>query len=171
MDHVKLVDRHIMRVVPWLIPFLTIGIFVIDLLAPVGIAVSILYAIPLLLTRFSPRSRIPLYFAAAATVLTWIDLLVKPTGVPIPYAVSNRALGTMLIWGIAIELIRYTQTQQELKSARLEQAHAEAQKHGIPLTSLVRVGHNAARAILESARERQCELIVMGWKGYSTTAQ
>ncbi len=51
----------------------------------------------------------------------------------------------------------------------LEHAHAEAQKYGIPVTSLVRVGHNAARAILETARERQCDLILMGWKGFTTT--
>ncbi|MDH4082200.1 MAG: PAS domain S-box protein [Nitrospira sp.] len=121
----KLVDRYVMRAVPWMIPFLTIGILVIDLLAPVGIAVSILYVIPILLTLFSPRVRDPLYFSAAATVLTWIDLLVKPVGVPIPYAVSNRALGTTLIWGIAIGLIQYKRTQQELKSARVEQAQAE----------------------------------------------
>jgi len=125
MDHVKHVDSHMMQVVPWMIPFLTVGIFVADLLAPVGIAVSILYAIPILLTLFSPRARDPLYFAAAATALTWIDLLFRPAGVPIPYAVSNRALGTMLIWGIAIGLIRYKRTHQELKSARVEQAHAE----------------------------------------------
>jgi PAS domain S-box-containing protein len=125
MDHVKLVDSHMMRAVPWMIPFLTVGIFVVDLLAPAGIAVSILYAIPILLTFFSPRARDPLYFSAVATALTWIDLLVKPAGVPIPYAVSNRALGTMLIWGIAIGLIRYKRTHQELKSARVEQAHAE----------------------------------------------
>lgn len=53
----------------------------------------------------------------------------------------------------------------------LEHAHAQAQQYGIPLTSLVRIGHNAARAILETARERGCDLIVMGWKGYSTTTQ
>lgn len=53
----------------------------------------------------------------------------------------------------------------------LEHAHAVAQKHGIPLTSLVRVGHNAARAILETARERECDLILMGWKGYTATSQ
>lgn len=53
----------------------------------------------------------------------------------------------------------------------LEHAHAEAEKHGLPLTSLVRVGHSAARAILETARERQCDLILMGWKGYTATTQ
>ncbi len=125
MDHVKLVDRRVVRAVPWMIPFLTIGIFVVDLLAPVGIAVSILYIIPMLLTLLSPRKRDPLYFSVVATVLTWIDLLVKPAGGPISYAVSNRALGTMVLWGIAIGMMRYRRIQQELASARAEQAHAE----------------------------------------------
>ena len=125
MDHVKLVDSHIMRAALWAIPFLTIGIFVVDLLAPVGIAVSILYVIPILLTLFSPRARDPLYFAATATALTWVDLLIKPVGVPIPYAVSNRALGTMVLWVIALGMAQYRRTQQELTAARVEQAHAE----------------------------------------------
>ena len=125
MDHVTLVDWRVMRAVPWMISFRTIGIFVVDLLAPVGMAVSILYVIPMLLTLLSPRVRDPLYFSVTATVLTWIDLLVKPAGVPITYAVSNRALGTMVLWIIAIGLTRYRRTQQELASARVEQAHAE----------------------------------------------
>lgn len=51
----------------------------------------------------------------------------------------------------------------------LEQAHQQALEYGVPVTSLVRVGHNAARAILETARERHCDLIVLGWKGFSST--
>ncbi len=125
MDHVTLVDWRVVRAVPWMIPFLTIGIFTVDLLAPVGIAVSILYVIPMLLTLLSPRTRDPLYFSVVATMLTWIDLLIKPAGVPVPYAVSNRTLGTMVLWLIAAGLFRYRRTQQELTSARVEQAHAE----------------------------------------------
>ena len=53
----------------------------------------------------------------------------------------------------------------------LEQAHASAQKRKIPTTSLIRVGHDAARAILETARQRDCSLILMGWKGYTSTAR
>ncbi|NGZ97435.1 MAG: hypothetical protein CV089_15175 [Nitrospira sp. WS110] len=125
MDHVTLVKWRVVRAVPWMIPFLTIGIFIADLLAPVGIAVSILYVIPMLVTLLLPRAHAPLYFAVAATILTWIDLLLRPAGIPIPYAVSNRALGTMVLWLIAAGLFRYRRTQQELTSARVEQAHAE----------------------------------------------
>ena len=53
----------------------------------------------------------------------------------------------------------------------LERAHLCAQKHKIPATSLIRVGHDASRAILETARERDCDLILMGWKGYTSTAR
>jgi PAS domain S-box-containing protein len=114
-----------MHVVPWAIPILTIGIFTLDLLSPVGIAVSILYIIPLLLTYPSTHAKDPLYFSAVATVLTWVDVLMSPPGLPIPYALFNRTLGTMVIWLVAIGLVRYKQTRHELKSAQVEQAHAE----------------------------------------------
>ncbi len=42
---------------------------------------------------------------------------------------------------------------------------------GVPLTSLVVVGHNVAKAILETAHSRSCNLIVLGWKGYTSTAR
>lgn len=53
----------------------------------------------------------------------------------------------------------------------LEQAHSIGERHGVAVTSLVRVGRNPARAILETARERGCDLLVLGWKGYSTTSE
>jgi PAS domain S-box-containing protein len=121
----KDVDRLAMPTVSWIIPLLTAGIFVLDLSTPVGVAVSILYLVPLLLTYPSPRTKDPLYFAAVATALTWADVLLKPSGLPIPYALFNRTLGTTVIWVIAIGLIRYKRTQHELKSSLVEQAHAE----------------------------------------------
>lgn len=165
-----------MRAVPWMIPFLTIGIFVVDLLAPVGIAVSILYVIPILLTLFSPRERDPIYLSAVATALTWIDLLIKPTGVPIPYAASNRALGTLLIWFIAIGLIRYKRTQQALKSARVEQAHAEglmmvaqeARYHADQEAVRAAVGRNEAEEQLLISRLRLESIIESAMDGIMT---
>jgi len=53
----------------------------------------------------------------------------------------------------------------------LEAARARAQERGVPCTAIVRVGHHLARAILETARERECDLIVLGWKGYTSTAR
>ena len=128
-----------MRVVHWTIPALTISIFGLDLLVPSGVAVAVLYIFPLLLTFLSSSHRYPIYFCSVATVLTWVDVLLKPAGLPIPYALLNRALGTLAMWVIALGIIQYKQTQEklsetetdkskiarELTSERIERAHAE----------------------------------------------
>ncbi len=53
----------------------------------------------------------------------------------------------------------------------LNAARRRARHHGVPITSLVRIGHNPARAILETSRERDCDLLVVGWKGHTSTAR
>jgi PAS domain S-box-containing protein len=129
-----------MRCAPWAIPILTVGIYLFDLFTPLGLAVSILYVLPLLLTFLSSRERAPLYFTAIATGLIWVNLFLKPPGSPISYAVFNRTLGMIVLWGIAVGLIYYRaiehklvlgeadrdKTAQALVSERAERAHAEA---------------------------------------------
>ena len=66
----------------------------------------------------------------------------------------------------AFDEIIVDENKEALRSAR---SHAESL--GIPTHALVRVGHNVARAILETASERHCNLIILGWKGHTTTAQ
>src|SRR5262245_65473370 len=95
------VDHMMVRVAPWAIPVLTVGIFVFDLVTPVGMAVSVLYVIPLLLTFRSSRERDPLYFCIAATALLWTDLVLKPAGLLLPYGVLNRVLGMFVQIGRA----------------------------------------------------------------------
>ena len=128
-----------MRALPWVIPLLTIVILVFDMLTPVGLAVSILYVIPLVLTIQSPRRGDPIYFAALATSLIWAGLFFKPAGLPITSGAFNRLLGTFVLWTVAFGMIRYRQMQlgkaetesarvkatQELMAERVERAHAE----------------------------------------------
>lgn len=60
------------------------------------------------------------------------------------------------------------QIDLERERPLLDTAQECARKHGVPVTTLISVAHHAARAILEVARERRCDLIILGWKGYST---
>jgi amino acid transporter len=53
----------------------------------------------------------------------------------------------------------------------LDAARRRARHDDVPMTSLVRIGHNPARAILETSRERHCDLMVVGWKGHTSTAR
>ena len=127
------VDESVaMRAVLWGIPLLTIGIFVLDLLTPVGIAVSILYVIPLLLTAFRASERESFYFCGLATSLLWVGLFLKPPGSSFLYGVLNRTLGTAVLWILALGLVRFRrlrqqagETGQALMVARVERAHAE----------------------------------------------
>jgi len=122
----KVVGRRIMRIAPWAVTAITMAIFLIDLLTPLGVAVSMLYPVPLLLTFFLPQRHLTLYCAAMVTAFIWSGVLLKPAALPVPYALFNRMLGTVIIWAIAAGLVHHRRTQDELSVERVERAHAEA---------------------------------------------
>ncbi len=128
----KDIDRFAMRVAPWAISLLTIGIFVVDLLTPVGIAVSMLYVIPLMLTMFRSKEQESFYFCGLATGLLWLGLFLKPPGSSLLYGMLNRTLGTSVLWILVLGLIRFRRLQHEsvqaeraLMGERVERSHAE----------------------------------------------
>lgn len=53
----------------------------------------------------------------------------------------------------------------------LERAFQYATEGGATCTNVVRIGKDISRAVLDTAREHRCDLIVLGWKGYSTKAE
>ena len=84
--------------------------------------------------------------------------------------------------GGEITLLRVVQVPEQLppelarasiegEEDMLERLQALEGAVGVPITTEVRVGHNVARAVLESAREDRSHLIVLGWKGFTTTAR
>ena len=65
----------------------------------------------------------------------------------------------------------YDETVVDQEKGHLRKARDHAESLGVPAHALIRVGHNVARAILETSSERYCSLIILGWKGHTTTAQ
>lgn len=59
----------------------------------------------------------------------------------------------------------------ERESAGLGGLSEAAASADVPVSVEVRAGRNVARAILESARGLKADLIVLGWKGYTSTAR
>ncbi len=53
----------------------------------------------------------------------------------------------------------------------LEMANKYADENNIPFKSQIDVAHDAARSIIESAQQLECDLIIMGWKGFTTTSE
>ncbi|MCP9464595.1 MAG: PAS domain S-box protein [Nitrospira sp.] len=125
MDRMKELSRRIMRVVPVMVAAITIAVLLIDAWAPLELATSMLYVLPLLLTFVLPNRSLSFVYAALATACMWAVFLLKPTVEASPYALVNRVLGTVVLWVIATGLVRYRRAQDELKSERVERAHAE----------------------------------------------
>jgi amino acid transporter len=61
----------------------------------------------------------------------------------------------------------FEQTAEE--EAFLRMAQKEASQYKVSVSSVLRIGYDTAKAILETAKEKHCQLIVLGWKGYSST--
>jgi PAS domain S-box-containing protein len=116
---------YVMRATPWAIPALTIGIFIFDLLTPVGVGIPMLYVVPLVLTIFTQRDRDPVYLCLLITSLIWVESLFNPPGLLAPYAILNRALGTFVVWSVTLGLFRYKQVEHGLAQAETDKGQAE----------------------------------------------
>jgi len=105
--------------------------------------------------------------------------LANPANVPqlidLAAAIASKRNGEIVALRVALvpDQLPPHREQAHVERQRpvLERAHAAALAYGVPTTSLVVVGHDIARAILETARARDCDLILMGWKGYTTTTR
>ncbi|MEL7222836.1 MAG: amino acid permease, partial [Bacteroidota bacterium] len=65
----------------------------------------------------------------------------------------------------------YNEADIDCEEQFLKKARGLAERYEIPAHSVIRVGHDIARAILESARRHSASLIVVGWKGYTTNTE
>src|SRR5262249_9230357 len=143
----KIPTEMVMRVAPWAIPLLIIGTFIFDLLTPIGVAASVLYVIPLLLTFFSKNRWYPLFFCFIATALLWIDLVLKPASLLIEYSVLNRSLGMFVLWVLALGLFQLKRMQSELLNAEITRTKA------IQDLMSERIERSHAEGLVEAAQE------------------
>ncbi|MCK4835941.1 MAG: universal stress protein [Candidatus Aminicenantes bacterium] len=51
----------------------------------------------------------------------------------------------------------------------MEKAMKSGKRHGVVVNTLIRIGHHVTRAITDTIKERDIDLMVMGWKGFSHT--
>ncbi len=109
---------------------LTAGIFLVDLLAPLGVAVWLPYVGVVLLSLWFPFRWQTYTTAAACTVLILLDLLWShPAIAPFWMAAVNRLLGVFMLWVAAVVGLAARRTV-ELQHAnrRLQQEIAERER-------------------------------------------
>lgn len=70
-----------------------------------------------------------------------------------------------------IPLTSYDDSMIEKEQFILDEARRFAESQGVPAHAIIRIGYNVARAILETSREHNCNLTVLGWKGSTSSKQ
>jgi PAS domain S-box-containing protein len=104
---------------------LVLGIFVLDLLTPLGVAVWVLYAVPIMFTSWSARSRGVLLTTLTATVLIFVGFFLSPPGIAPSLAMLNRCLDTAMLWLVTAILVKQKfsaalQRERELHERELD---------------------------------------------------
>ncbi len=100
------------------------AIFVLDVFIPLGIAVPMLYVIPVLLTWLVPGSRITVVIASCSVALTVLGIVVSP-GEFAPVVAADRAMASALQLVVAgLLIIHKKSTRQLLTVQRLRESEA-----------------------------------------------
>jgi PAS domain S-box-containing protein len=89
---------------------LSAGIFALDLLTPLRIAVWVLYFVPILLTYWSAGSRSVRATTLAATLLIFAGAWLSPPNNAETLDFFNRCLGIVILWFLAEMLVKQERT-------------------------------------------------------------
>jgi hypothetical protein len=92
-----------------------IGIFILDLHLPLGAAIGVLYAVPVVVSLWFPRRRYTMLAALAGTILTILDVFLSFAESPLWIVFINRAVSLVVIWATAILVLLYKQAQAEMR--------------------------------------------------------
>ncbi|MGQ0809934.1 MAG: histidine kinase [Nitrospiraceae bacterium] len=102
-----------------IIAFLSLGLFVLDLQLPLGIANGVLYSIVVLIALRSSQKHFPLAVAGTSTLLTVLGAYLGPilTSVPLWISISNRIFSIFIIWVPIVFFSQHRRAQEALRAA------------------------------------------------------
>jgi len=99
-----------------IVPVSVAIVFGIDVLTPLGLAVWVLYLVPVCLALYGENARLPLIAAAAVTVLVPVGYYLSPGSTSnVLYSVINRTMGVAIVWFLAVVVYRYIVAQIEVR--------------------------------------------------------
>lgn len=89
-------------------------------------------------------------------------------------SIANDHYGEVVVLRVLTVPEQFTPRVEDVDADKehelMEKAHEFLTGKGVSMNSVIRIAHNPARAILETSREWKCNLILLGWKGYTSTA-
>ncbi|HLA63001.1 MAG TPA: histidine kinase dimerization/phospho-acceptor domain-containing protein, partial [Rhodothermales bacterium] len=99
-----------------------VGVFLADLYTPLGVAVWVLYLIPVALSLFSWRPTVPLLIAGIVTALMAATFFTDAPGVDIRVARINRVFGVLTVWTVAAIGYQYVRSKVAVRRQEWLQA-------------------------------------------------
>lgn len=90
------------------------AVFVIDLFFPQGVAIGMLYAIPVLLAARSRQPHFTVLFAVACTVLAILGHVFSAPGAPLWISLTNRTLSILMFWGVALLFLQHLKVKEQV---------------------------------------------------------
>jgi signal transduction histidine kinase len=111
----------------WSIYFLLPAIFLLDLSAPLGVAVGILYVVPLFGTRWSAGGGHLLMVATIGSLFTLLAPFFSPPAAPLWIDLLNRLLIVATLWSIVLLMQWRRQTEEAIQ--RLSRQLLEVQEN------------------------------------------
>lgn len=130
---------------------LSVGIFVLDLLAPIGVSAWLLYLLPLALTFLLPHQRVAFYYCLFVTLFIFSAYVFNPLfnpaiGPPRSSDLLNRVIGLTAIWVLAFVVRR--------KKVQAESGSSEVAREALSF--------DRSRDESASARSRTAEVLLAG---------
>jgi PAS domain S-box-containing protein len=103
-----------------LIIFLTISIFLTDIVIPRGHNEWVLYYIPVYLLSLTNRLLIAYLLTILISILLYIGAILSPSGIPLWSSLLNRTAALFTLWIMVLILRSRAKTLKELKKSTLE---------------------------------------------------
>ena len=105
---------------------LAVLVFGVDLRIPLGVAGGVPYVAVVLLSLWSPDTRLPVRVAIGCSILTGLGFVLSPAGGIMWMVFANRFLALFAIWVTAILGVRWRSAQMEM--AREQQRLAQVSR-------------------------------------------
>ena len=97
------------------------GVFLVDLILPLGVAEWVPYAAIILLSLWSPHRNFAVVLAGTCTLLIILGFLYSPAGDDSPRIdLFNRSIGILVIWVIGLLCVLRLEAENALRKARDE---------------------------------------------------
>jgi len=119
MENYKKFDNSDHKIIA-LCLILSIAIFILDSLIPLGVAGGVPYILVVLVSLWSPRKKLPIYVAIVGSILTIVGLHSSPPGGELWKILFNRSLALFAIWTTAILSLQRETLQKERENALLK---------------------------------------------------